>query len=111
MDDDGGGEASRSNIGRPGVEPLRLQTDFGSDGGYTDEGEISGVGYSDEDDNRNDRPRRTKPALPAYTTAEEREVVRLFDNKLVPFLTLLYLLSFLDRSSKCCICRLEVYSD
>lgn len=95
-DDD---ESSRSNLRRTGVEPLKLQTDFGSEDGDTDEGGISGVEYSDEDDNHNDKPPRTKSALPAYTIAEEREVVRKFDRNLVPFLALLYLLSFLDRSS------------
>lgn len=34
-----------------------------------------------------------------YSMAEETQVVRKFDYKLVPFLALLYLLSFLDRSS------------
>lgn len=34
-----------------------------------------------------------------YTAEEEAEVVRKFDRKLVLFVALLYMLSFLDRSS------------
>lgn len=101
------GEPSHSNIRRPGIGPLKLQTDFESENGDTDERERSGVGYSDEDDDHKDEPRRTKPTLPAYTIADEREVVRKFDRNLVPFLALLYLLSFLDRSSKSSPCDLE----
>ena len=107
-------ESSRPNLRRPGIEPLTLQTDFGSNADTeTDiEGGLSGIsgGYSDEDDNHDNEydprpdPRQNKPSrtksLPKYTLAEEREVVRKFDRKLVPFLALLYLLSFLDRSSK-----------
>ena len=36
----------------------------------------------------------------AYTPEEERVVVRKLDRRLVLFLALLYMLSFLDRSSK-----------
>lgn len=36
-----------------------------------------------------------------YTADEERAVVRKFDRRLVLFVALLYLLSFLDRSSEC----------
>jgi hypothetical protein len=36
-----------------------------------------------------------------YTPDEERAVVRKFDRKLVCFVALLYMLSFLDRSSMC----------
>jgi hypothetical protein len=41
-------------------------------------------------------------SAPRYTYEEEGEVVKRFDRRLVPFLALLYLLSFLDRSSTCC---------
>lgn len=37
---------------------------------------------------------------PKFTLEEEREVVKAFDRRLVPFLALLYLLAFLDRSSE-----------
>jgi hypothetical protein len=36
----------------------------------------------------------------AYTADEEKRVVKRFDRRLVIFLALLYLLSFLDRSSE-----------
>lgn len=40
-----------------------------------------------------------------YTPDEERAVVKKFDRKLVLFVALLYMLSFLDRSSElCCFC-------
>jgi hypothetical protein len=45
------------------------------------------------------KDRRTK-SRPKFTLEEEREVVKVFDRRLVPFLALLYLLAFLDRSSK-----------
>lgn len=44
-----------------------------------------------------DRRRQSRPKV---TPEEEREVVKVFDRRLVPFLALLYLLAFLDRSSK-----------
>ncbi len=37
-----------------------------------------------------------------YTPDEEKSVIRKFDKKLVLFVALLYMLSFLDRSSMCC---------
>lgn len=36
-----------------------------------------------------------------YTAEEEKEIVKRLDKRLVLFLALLYMLSFLDRSSKC----------
>lgn len=42
------------------------------------------------------RPRQPRQL---YTPEEERAVVRKFDRKLVVFVALLYMLSFLDRSS------------
>lgn len=41
-----------------------------------------------------------KSGRPDYSLQEESEVVKQFDRRLVLFLALLYLLSFLDRSSK-----------
>jgi hypothetical protein len=50
-------------------------------------------------------------SAPRYTSEEESEVVKRFDRRLVPFLALLYLLSFLDRSSMFCYAALrEHYS-
>lgn len=85
---------SKSSMG-----PLRLQTnfedhtdvgdplsDFENDGEYNPCGELEGK-----------LPRGG--LAPRCTPEEESEVVRIFDRRLVPFLALLYLLSFLDRSS------------
>jgi hypothetical protein len=43
---------------------------------------------------------RRRQSRPKFTQEEEREVVKLFDMRMVPFLALLYLLAFLDRSSE-----------
>lgn len=43
----------------------------------------------------------TTASFQLYTYEEEEEVVRKFDRKLVVFVALLYMLSFVDRSSKC----------
>lgn len=88
-------------MSRPGKSPagqLKLQTDFGDSvgvGGPVEEGDEE-QGY--ESGEELEAKTRTAGA-PKYTLAEEREVVRSFDRRLVPFLALLYLLSFLDRSS------------
>lgn len=81
-----------------------MQTDFGS----ADNTDLSEI-FSDEDESyngynsgpefRENKPSRTRSSL-EYSAAEEAQVVKMFDRKLVPFLALLYLLSFLDRSSQ-----------
>jgi hypothetical protein len=60
----------------------------------------------EEDDEREKYSRRrrgtsisTVQSFQLYTPDEERAVVRKFDRKLVLFVALLYMLSFLDRSS------------
>jgi hypothetical protein len=66
------------------------------------------VEEEDEDGNEEkyrDTPRRrgasvsTVQSYQLYTPDEERAVVRKFDRRLVIFVALLYMLSFLDRSS------------
>jgi hypothetical protein len=57
-----------------------------------------------DDDKYYDAPRRrasvsTVHSYQLYTPDEERAVVRKFDRRLVLFVALLYMLSFLDRSS------------
>lgn len=53
------------------------------------------------DDERPPQPRRSKKArFRRYTAEEERAVLRKLDRRLVLFMALLYMLSFLDRSSK-----------
>lgn len=62
-----------------------------------------GDGHSPRRDEarRNIRPMSRITSLSkSYTTEEERAVVRKFDRKLVLFMALLYMLSFLDRSSQ-----------
>jgi hypothetical protein len=61
---------------------------------------------SPEDDNAEEDPRRgrrgsasTMQSYQLYTPDEERAVVRKFDRRLVLIVALLYMLSFLDRSS------------
>lgn len=59
----------------------------------------------DDDSEKYGRRRRgtsisTVQSFQLYTPDEERAVVRKFDRKLVLFVALLYMLSFLDRSSK-----------
>lgn len=87
---------------KPGKAPagqLKLQTDFGDSvevGGPVEEGDEEN-GYESAEELEG---KKARTAAPKYTLNEEREVVRSFDRRLVPFLALLYLLSFLDRSSK-----------
>ncbi|KAJ5165920.1 Major facilitator superfamily domain general substrate transporter [Penicillium capsulatum] len=79
------------------VGPLRLQTNF-------DEPETSGPvsdvdGKADNSGDELEGKDARAVSAPKYSPEEERDVVRVFDRKLVPFLALLYLLSFLDRSN------------
>ncbi|KAJ5690504.1 hypothetical protein N7462_004896 [Penicillium macrosclerotiorum] len=81
------------------VGPLRLQTNFdnSSDAGGP-VSDFEGENAYDSGDELEGKSERRGPE-PRYTPEEEREVVRAFDKRLVPFLALLYLLSFLDRSN------------
>ncbi|EAQ88277.1 hypothetical protein CHGG_04896 [Chaetomium globosum CBS 148.51] len=102
---------------RPG---RRLTPDTGSEDEYEDgdeegddgeeekddEDEEDGLrgrvkGRSDEEEARSsdERPRRPRRRRQLYTAEEEQAVVRKFDRKLVVFVALLYMLSFLDRSN------------
>jgi len=54
----------------------------------------------EEEDKRRTRLRRANTLSKDYTENEEIAVIKKFDRKLVLFLALLYLLSFLDRSSR-----------
>lgn len=70
----------------------------------------------DEEDDRDGGRRRrasvsTVQSYQLYTPDEEKEVVKIFDKKLVLFVALLYMLSFLDRSSQSfppCLLKLEL---
>lgn len=74
---------------------LKLQTDFGTVRDHFSEDDADEYNYNDEA-----QPKFYRPRLPKYTAVEEQQVVKKFDRRLVPFLALLYLLSFLDRSSE-----------
>ncbi|KAI9367370.1 major facilitator superfamily domain-containing protein [Aspergillus egyptiacus] len=73
--------------------PLRVKTDFGT---VTDQLSDDDADYNYNDDRQ---PKFHRSRGPKYTAAEEQQVVKKFDRRLVPFLALLYLLSFLDRSN------------
>ncbi|KAL4919543.1 major facilitator superfamily domain-containing protein [Aspergillus aurantiobrunneus] len=73
---------------------LKLQTDFSAAQDQFSEDDVDEYNYNDEA-----RPKFSRPRVPKYTPAEEQHIVRKFDRRLVPFLALLYLLSFLDRSN------------
>lgn len=83
------------------VGPLRLQTNFedAAPGGSVSDVEDRNTDHSGEEF---EGKKRRAGSAPKYTVEEEGEVVRIFDRRLVPFLGLLYLLSFLDRSSMIC---------
>ncbi|KAJ5106757.1 Major facilitator superfamily domain general substrate transporter [Penicillium angulare] len=95
--------ASKYSIGGT----LRVQTDFGNSGSAV-EGPISDIEDENElesgDDQRMKRGKASGSGFkskqgPKYTAEEEKEVVRIIDKRLIPFLALLYLLAFLDRSN------------
>ncbi|BCS20047.1 putative MFS transporter [Aspergillus puulaauensis] len=83
------GQSSRNPGG-----PLKIQTDFGDVEDPFSEDDGDSFNYNDEA-----RPKFSRPRVPKYTPVEEQQVVKRFDRRLVPFLALLYLLSFLDRSN------------
>ena len=70
---------------------------------------------SDEEGNKYRRRRGTSmstvQSFQLYTPDEERAVVRKFDRKLVLFVALLYMLSFLDRSSSSPLLRFMLSTD
>jgi len=98
-----------SNLGKSPAGQLRLQTDFGDCvevGGPVEEtNQENGYESGEELEGKGSRT----AATPKYTLEEEREVVRSFDRRLVPFLALLYLLSFLDRSSMSSYSRVKLF--
>jgi hypothetical protein len=85
------GHSSRNHTG-----PLRVKTDFGTVQDQFSDDDAAEYNYNDEA-----RPKFHRPKVPKYTEAEEQQIVKKLDRRLVPFLALLYLLSFLDRSSMC----------
>lgn len=119
--------AANTSRPQPGsVELPRLQTQLGrgraADIGSGDEDEgrsedeaqkfMSGTDGYDEEGYDSELEYKTRHRLrrqmsigagtnPEYTVEEEKEVVKKLDRRLVLFLAVLYMLSFLDRSSNC----------
>ncbi|KAL5355720.1 putative MFS transporter [Aspergillus floccosus] len=96
VSDNSNGENDLSSPSRPPTGALRVQTDFSA--------ADDRLSYEDSQDGYHDRDssgsrNRAASSFPKYTTNEEREIVKKLDRKLVPFLALLYMLSFLDRSN------------
>ncbi|GAB1318735.1 Nicotinamide mononucleotide permease [Madurella fahalii] len=91
-DDD---DAESEEMGKDDGNGYELQE---RSGGKSDEDEL---GRRSDDELRSPRRRRQRRwrRRPLYTAEEERSVVRKFDRKLVIFMAVLYLLSFLDRSN------------
>ena len=87
-----GSTSAKSPVGN-----LRLQTNFDDRADAVSDIEEENGYDSLEELERKDRRVQSRPK---FTPEEEREVVKVFDRRLVPFLALLYLLAFLDRSSK-----------
>lgn len=79
------------------VGNLRLQTNF--EDGVDAVEDVEEENRYDSAEELEGKDRRVQ-SRPKFTLGEEREVVKVFDRRLVPFLALLYLLAFLDRSSK-----------
>lgn len=65
-----------------------------------DEDDDGFEGDLDRDSRSVQRRRSSVASFQLYTPEEEKAVVRKFDRRLVAFLSLCYMLSFLDRSSK-----------
>lgn len=103
---DGSGNGSFLSPHPPrGVELHKLQTDFnhaGSSRSSYDQREDNSIDYAQSYDSREGFKefRGQTGFLANYSMAEEQAIVKKFDRRLVSFLALLYLLSFLDRSSK-----------
>ncbi|KAF7625090.1 putative MFS transporter [Aspergillus flavus] len=76
-------------LNRPPPGSLKVQTQFSADEDDRDDGYDS---YDDPEE-------KPDTGFPKYTAIEEKQIVKKFDRRLVPFLALLYLLSFLDRSN------------
>lgn len=113
-----GSSSSRPQPGSPSYPRLQTELDHKIDVEADDESREfrperdHSADYDDEgyDSERSVKPRpvrRSKGVGAQYTAEEERDVVKRLDKRLVLFLALLYLLSFLDRSSKWTILRLQ----
>lgn len=98
-------DSPASGLDKSPIGPLRVETNF-------DDHPDVGDPLSDFENEYNTSEElegkfRQGGSAPRYTSEEESEVVKRFDRRLVPFLALLYLLSFLDRSSMFCYAALR----
>ncbi|KAL2820581.1 major facilitator superfamily domain-containing protein [Aspergillus cavernicola] len=89
------GRSVDEHLNRNPVGSLRVKTDFGTVGDQfsEDDGDVDEYNYNEG------QPKFSRPRVPKYTPVEEQQIVKKLDRRLVPFLALLYLLSFLDRSN------------
>ena len=90
----------------------KLQTDLPTDDDHgpelpsdiprgADESSEFGPGFDDDDEYYySSRYGRNEPPSKSFTAEEEMAVVKKFDRRLTLFMALLYMLSFLDRSSE-----------
>lgn len=95
-------EGAQSSARRLPIDSLKLQTDFGDSSKDVETAGNRASNDGDDGYDSDEKPQQTsnQPGRSAqYTPAEEGQVIQKFDRKLIPFLALLYLLSFLDRSS------------
>jgi hypothetical protein len=79
------------------LRKIRNSSEKGSRHGSFDQEEASSEDDSEKEDVR--PVRRVGSRSREYTHAEEQTIVRKFDRRLTLFIALLYMLSFLDRSS------------
>ncbi len=102
------GSSSRgpTNVSQPDVRSsLELQTLLRSSnedgrGQPPIRNEKASAEESDEEENNTRSMSRVTSLSKSYTAEEEKAIIRKFDRRLVLFVALLYMLSFLDRSSQ-----------
>jgi hypothetical protein len=80
------------------LRKIRNSSEKGSHNGSFDQEEASSEDDSEKEDLR--PARRVGSRSKEYTHEEEQAIVRKFDRRLTLFIALLYMLSFLDRSSQ-----------
>ena len=101
------------NVTGRGLNLSKLQTDILDDEqvlrtGSAQESDLNDSDQRSEDEDiyYSDRRGRgypymqDRPVAKSYAAEEERRVIKKFDRRLVPLMALLYMLAFLDRSSK-----------
>lgn len=109
VNDDGG--ETRDDGLSPGLQAQRVES-YGRDGNLEmfeletlSKPSDEVVGDLDLDDDGHDESENSfiNKTFTLFTPDEEAAVLRKFDRRLVLFIALLYMLSFLDRSSRYCI--------